>query len=55
MVLDKPTERVGRRSVTLRTDKKHNLYLLYITDDYMEEDEIDRTRSTSEKQYINKY
>ena len=26
---------------------------LYINDDYMEEDQIDRTRSTSEKKYIN--
>ena len=25
------------------------------TNEYMKEDEIDRTRSTSEKQYINKY
>jgi hypothetical protein len=49
MALDKTPDRIGSRSVTLNNDKIHNLYLLYITNDYMEEDEIDRTRSTSEK------
>jgi len=55
MALDKTSDMVGRRSVKLGNDKIPNLYLLYITNDYMEEDEIDRTRNTSEKQYINKY
>jgi len=49
MATDKTPDRVGSRSVPLRNDKMHNLYLLYITNDYMEDDEIDRTRSTSEK------
>ena len=54
MGLGKTLGSVGSRIGKVRNGKIHNLYLLYITNDYMEEDEIDRTRSTSEKQYSNK-
>jgi len=49
MAIDKTPDRVGSRSVTLRNDKMHNLYMLDITNGYIEEDEIDRTCRMSEK------
>jgi len=52
MAIDKTPDRVGSRSVTLRNDKMHNLYLLYTTDDYIEEDQIDRNVARVKK-YIN--